>query len=279
MLKHHYTYQHIKQNFYVYLKRSFAIHVAIILIAFISTRQMVLNAIKLKKENLELVQASVRVDMVAMPKFTLAELKNISSGVEEAQDEKSKDQEDKTEAINKDLEIKKAAQIEADKEAAFLEESKKKRSNFLSKLKEIGSKDLSDKNKSREKGMSGENSSKLKNLVLAGNKLSTGVQIYGSGQAKELTQFQAYVATIPDRVRPHWRLPSFLIGKNLRCRVRVWLNLDGSVRKAEVYESSGNQDYDQRAVESVYSAAPYPTLKEEVSKRALNGDILLGFPL
>ncbi len=279
MLKHHNTYQHIRQNFYVYLKRSFFIHTIIIILAFISTRQMVMNALKLKKENLELVQASVRVDMVAMPKYTLAELKNVSAGVEEAKEENSNDKEDASAAVNKALEAKKAAQEENDKEALFEEENKKKRSNFLSKLKEIGSKDLSDKNKSREKGLNGENSSKLKNLVLAGNKLSTGVQIYGSGNSASMTLFGAYVASIPDRVRPHWRLPSFLMGKNLRCRVRVWLNIDGSVRKAEVYESSGNPDYDQRSVEAVHSASPFPSLKDEFKNRALNGDILLGFPL
>ena len=34
-----------------------------------------------------------------------------------------------------------------------------------------------------------------------------------------------------------------------------------------------------RAIEAVKSTSPFPKLSEEYLKRALNGDILLGFPL
>ena len=103
--------------------------------------------------------------------------------------------------------------------------------------------------------------------------------MYGSGNSADLTAFQVYASRLPDLVRPHWRLPSFLMDKNLKCRIRVWLNLNGEVTRTEVYQSSGEAEYDQRAVEAVKSTSPFPKLSEDYVKRALNGDILLGFPL
>ena len=103
--------------------------------------------------------------------------------------------------------------------------------------------------------------------------------MYGDGNQADLTAFQAYAARLPDLVRPHWRLPSFLMDKKLKCRVRVWLALKGEVSRVEVYQSSGEPEYDQRAIDAVKSTSPFPKLSEEFGKRGLNGDILLGFPL
>ncbi|MBC7539202.1 MAG: TonB C-terminal domain-containing protein, partial [Bacteriovorax sp.] len=163
---------------------------------------------------------------------------------------------------------------------AFEEANKLKRQSFLSKLKQIGNKKIkSEGNQKQDIGLYGEKSTNLKNLVMAGNKLNKGTAMYGDGNASDLTAFQVYASRLPDLVRPHWRLPSFLMEKKLKCRIRVWIALNGDVNRAEVYQSSGDSEYDQRAVEAIKASSPFPRLSEDFGKRGLNGDIALGFPL
>lgn len=276
-------FNHPRFNFY--LRRSGYIHIALVACTLISGKIAFDIQQETRDKNLELIQASVRVDMVAMPTQTLNELKNLSSGVEDAQKEEKAPLAEKV--VEKDVEEKVEPKDEpavADKTPdpteAFQEANAKKRKDFLSKLKTIGNKKVeSQGTQKNEKGLYGDKDSALKDLVLSGNKLSKGTAMYGDGGGGDLTAFQAYASRLPDLVRPHWKLPSFLMDKNLKARVRLWLNMSGEVTRAVVYQSSGDTEYDQRAVEAVKAAAPFPALKDEFGKRAQNGDILLGFPL
>lgn len=275
-------FNHPAFNFY--LRRSGYIHIALVACTLISGKVAFDIQRAQQEKNLELIQASVRVDMVAMPTQTLNELKNLSSGVEEAQKEEKTEVVKEAEKVVEKVEPKEEPKVvdkTPDTTEAFQEaQAAKKRKDFLSKLKTIGNKKVeSEGTQKAEKGLYGDKESALKNLVLSGNKLSKGTAMYGDGAAGDLTAFQAYASRLPDLVRPHWKLPSFLMDKNLKCRVRVWLNSNGEVARAVVYQSSGDTEYDQRAVDAVKAAAPFPALKEEFGKRAQNGDILLGFPL
>jgi colicin import membrane protein len=270
-------------GFNFFLRRSTYVHIALVATTLIGGKVAFdINRAE-REKNLELIQASVRVEMVAMPTHTLNELKNLSSGVEEAKKEEKTPELAKPtekEEIKEEPKAEKVAEA-ATNEVAFEEAAQaKKRKEFLSKLKTIGSKKVeSTGTQKAEKGLYGKDDSALKDLVLSGNKLSKGTSMYGDGNAAEMTAFQAYASRLPDLIRPHWRLPDFLMGKNLKARVRVWLNMSGEVTRATIYQSSGDSEFDQRAVDAVKSAAPFPALKDEFGKRALNGDILLGFPL
>ena len=273
-------------KFAFYLRRSGYVHIVLVIVSLLGSKVAFDLQEAERAKNLELIQASVRVDMVAMPTQTLNELKNLSSGVEEAQKEEKTEivKEEQVKEVPPKEEVKEEPKIvdkTPDTSPAFEEaQAAKKRKDFLSKLKTIGNKKVESVGTQKaEKGLYGDKDSALKNLVLSGNKLSKGTAMYGDGAAGDLTAFQAYASRLPDLVRPHWKLPSFLMDKNLKCRVRVWLNPNGEVARAVVYQSSGDLEYDQRAVDAVRAAAPFPELKEEFGKRAQNGDILLGFPL
>lgn len=270
----------IGKRFPFYVRRSTYIHLAFFLLTMVGGKIVISQQQKLRDANIELVQASVRVDMVAMPKYTLSELKNLSSGVEEAKKEEATPAPAEKAVEEKKVEEAKKVEATADTGPTFEEANKQKRQDFLSKLKKIGSKKIdSDGNQKTEKGLYGEKATDLKQLVLAGNKLSRGSAMYGDGNAAELTAFQAYAARLPDLVRPHWRLPSFLMDKKLKARVRVWLATSGDVTRAEIYQSSGDSEYDQRAIEAVKATSPFPRLSDEFGKRGQSGGILLGFPL
>ncbi len=276
----------LNKSFPFYLRRSTYIHVGLFLFSLAGGKMAYESSRLLQEKNLELIEASVRVDMVAMPKHTLNELKNISKGVEEIKKEvvTPEPSNEKNEVPKEDVkaeakpEIKEA--VQKDKSPTFEEEGKLKRQNFLSKLKSLSSKKVVESTVEKmDKGLQGEKSTNLKQLVLAGNKLNKGVQIYGEGNNSNLGAFQAYAAKLPDYVRPHWKLPSFLLDKQLKCRVRVWIGMNGDITRAEIYQSSGEAEYDQRAIDAVKEASPFPKLNEDFGKRGLNGDILLGFPL
>lgn len=275
----------MKEQFPFYLRRSTYIHIALFSLTLIGGKVIIDQQEKLREKNMELVQASVRVDMVAMPKYTLNELKNLSKGVEEAKKEEAtpapevKKEEAKPEPVKEEVKAE-PKEVSKDPTPSFEEANKLKHQNFLSKLKQIGNKKIdSSGNQKADKGLYGEKSTDLKQLVLSGNKLSKGVQMYGDGSSADMTAFQVYASRLPDLVRPHWRLPSFLLEKKLKCRVRVWISSNGEVARAEVYQSSGDSEYDQRAVDAVKSSSPFPRLTEDFAKRGQSGDILLGFPL
>jgi colicin import membrane protein len=275
----------ILPSFPFYLRRSTYIHALLLAFFLVGGKVALEISEKKRNENVELLHASVRVDMVAMPTQTLNELKSLSSGVEEAKPEE-KSEELKAEKVETKIQEnpeEKPAEIAEDKNdptQAFEEAQIKKRQDFLNKLKTLGNKKVeSTGTQKSEKGLYGDKESALKNLVLSGNKVSKGTQMYGEASGGDLTAFQAYATRLPDFVRPHWKLPSFLMNKNLKCRIRVWLNMNGEVTRAVVYQTSGEGDYDQKAIEAIKMAAPFPALKEEYGTRAQNGDILLGFPL
>lgn len=269
------------KKFPFYVRRSTYVHLTLFLLTIVGGKIVIQQQEKIRNANIELIQASVRVDMVAMPKYTLNELKNLSSGVEEAKKEEPiPAKEVEAEKPAEKIAEKSEAKVEADTGPTFEEANKLKRQDFLSKLKEIGSKKIkSDGNQRADKGLYGEKATDLKQLVLAGNRLNKGTAMFGEGTAGDMTAFQAYKSRLPDMIRPHWRLPSFLADKKLKARVRVWLASNGEVTRAEVYQSSGDSEYDQRAVDAVKSASPFPELASEFEKAAKSGNILLGFPL
>ena len=59
---------------------------------------------------------------------------------------------------------------------------------------------------------------------------------------------------------------------------RIYLNSNGKLEKAEIFESSGNQEYDRRAIQAVMTST-FPKPEKEIAQKVVAGDILLGFPL
>lgn len=257
-------------QFPFYLRRSFYIHMALFLLTLIGGKVILSKAAELRNKNIELIQASVQVDMVAMPKYTLEELKRMeTTPAPEAVKEEVK------EVVKEEVKAEVKAEVApVASNNDFLEAQKHQ--NFKSLLKQLSDQKIAKKNSSKS---SNKEVTDLKTLVLAGNKLSKGSQAYGDNQGADLTAFQAYISRLPARVKPFWRLPSFLLDKKLKCRVRVWIAMNGQVTRSEIYQSSGDSEYDQKALDAVNAASPFPALTAEFGKRALNGDILLGFPL
>jgi TonB family protein len=255
--------------FKFYMTKSMFLHLALVVLAVVSTKLMFWNQENIRKTNIKLVEASVRIDMVAMPKFTIKELKSMDLGSEgEVEPEP----------------IIKAKPIDNSKGPEFLKK-KKKKPNFMDMMKNLSKQKVSKQKKRKKKikkgndGISNNDRSDLSKLVLSGNKLSKGMALTGGSNAAAQEGFQLYVSKLPNFVRPRWNLPAYLMGKELRCRIRVYLAPSGKLLKAEIYESSGDADYDQRSLAAVQKSSPFPSLDKAYSNKGIKGEILLGFPL
>ena len=119
----------------------------------------------------------------------------------------------------------------------------------------------------------------LKKLILEGNKVSQGSSITGEELIESQKEFVRYIQALPDKVRPNWKLPTYLIEKNLRCRIRIFIASDGKVVKTEILESSGDEEYDQKALSAIKQSSPLPKPSSNILKEVTSGQVVLGFPL
>jgi len=209
-----------------------------------------------------MIRSSVRVDIVEMPKYTLKELKRM-----------------KPPSVRKEKKIvRKTPKSLNNNPIKFKKQVKKKtRNDFLSMLSSMGQlKKTKIKNK---KNTLDSHRGNIKKLLLAGNKISEGRALYGKESDMDNSIFSSYISILPDHVRPNWKLPSYLADKDFKCRVQVFLKENGELQHLEIFESSGNLEYDKRAIEAVKKSSPFDQIPKEISDRAYKGDIILGFPL
>lgn len=221
------------------------------------------------------IKQAIRVDVVGMPKHTLKELKAMK--VQPAVPTK-------TAAPEPIAPPTKTAPSEND----FLKN--KKKPSFKDLIKGLSNKKLDQpktKPKKTAKGRGNGNGQgkvisdrQLNKLILEGNKISKGSSLTGV----QVTQnnygaFENYIITLPDHVRPYWKLPSYLMNKNLQCRIQVFINASGDLVRSTLVESSGDSEYDNKAMQAVKDAAPFPRPESSIVSQLIQGEVILGFPL
>lgn len=245
---------------------SLVVHTIFFLFAFFGGR---IISETFKNNDIEIIQAAVRVDVVGMPKFTYQELKKMEPppAVKEV--------------IEKNIGEKEAAKTESDdiikKGDLVIQEKSKKKSSFLNILNNYSSKKISNK-EARKGEKSGIGDKNLDALIIEGNRISKGAALIGDYSDEKNSEFSAYVQNIPAVIRPNWKLPSYLMEKNLRCRIKIFLSSGGKLIKLELLESSGISEFDARAERAIRSS-DFPIPPKEVGGRLVSSGIILGFPL
>lgn len=245
---------------------SFGVHAGVFLLAFLGG-EVISRAFK--NNDVEIIRSSVRVDVVGMPKFTIQELKKMEAQpIIEKAPEVAKGAAEETKVDTPDV-IK--------KDDLVIQEQGKKKASFLNILNDYSNKKVTAK--TEKKGTTAATGSKnIDSLIIEGNRLSKGSALVGDYTDEQNSEFSAYVQNLPGIIRPFWKLPSYLLEKDLRCRIRIYLSPAGSVLKLEVQESSGVSEFDARAEQAIRSAS-FPKPSAEVGARLTNSGIILGFPL
>lgn len=274
--------------FYFSILKSLFLHTAIVGLIYLFAMFSISSRSALIAENIQLVESSIRVDMVAMPVHTLQELKAMSeaseSPVESApQQRPSPPAQEETPAQESPAPSSQDFLVEDDSKEPVddIKEEQVDRSddNFMEMLRQAGSTEIPRDQDGPERRIDTRTQQRLQDLVMRGNQLSDGVGLVGGDSSEISSEFYRYLQQLPDLVRAHWRIPSYLAQADLQCRVRIYLSQAGRLIRAEVFEPSGNEEYDRRAIEAIRSAAPFPALEESFAIRGTRGDIILGFPL
>lgn len=247
---------------------SLGVHTGLLLLCF-AGGELINRAFQ--NGDVEVIRSSVRVDVVGMPKFTVQELKKmqaepiIEHRPEVAQGVKEETKTEVEDVIKKD-------------DLVIQEVDKKKKASFLNMLNDYSSKKVTAK--AEKKGTRAATGDKnLDSLIIEGNRLSKGSALVGDYSDEQNSEFSAYVQNIPGIIRPFWKLPSYLMEKDLRCRIKIYLSSTGQLLKLEIQESSGQSEFDARAEKAVRDASPFPKPSAEVGGRLTNSGIILGFPL
>jgi colicin import membrane protein len=261
----------IDQNFNRNFIISLVLHGAFIAIAFLGAQVMM----KMFKNNdIEIIKSAVRVDVIGMPKFTVQELKALEKNETLAEPEVVKGQE--VEASPKEVEVPDII----NKDDLVLEEvgKEKKRGSFMNIVSDYSAKKVDTKvrAKGKNEGLADKN---LESLVIEGNRLSQGSALVGGFSDEGSSEFAAYVQSLPEAIRQFWKLPSYLMDKDLRCRIKIYLSSTGQLVKLEIFESSGQAEFDARAERAVRDATPFPRPADALGKRISSSGIILGFPL
>ncbi len=204
--------------------------------------------------NLEpkILQASVRVNVVAMPTLTPEELKEIK--------------------------------MPATDQPTEMVEKKAKKSNFDDMLKSFSDQDVEsiklEKKKPKQKKQTGQKQidPKLQRLILAGNKLSQGRESYGDQREIDYDELDLYSVEVRDQIHPYWQLPSHLLNEDLQCVVQVFIDAQGNLKGYKIHKSSGKNEFDERALAAIEQAAPFSPPKNEILSALKNGNLLLVFP-
>lgn len=250
-----------KDSFNRFIVYAFALHV-LVLGAGILVKDFSFNAnVDNEAKKLQIVRSAIRVDVVEMPRLTVQELKKTPTT---KMDENAK------------LDNEVAPVIEKG-EAQGPEESVE----LASLLNKLSSKQVDRPVKKAEKKqkISSDLRKELGKIVVAGNKVSKGVSVVDDSPSENLDDLNRYAAQLPSYIRPFWKLPSYLMREELQARVRVYIDRNGSLIKADIYQSSGKSEFDQRAIKAVRSVSGFPRPDESIISRLAAGDVILGFPL
>jgi len=94
----------------------------------------------------------------------------------------------------------------------------------------------------------------------------------------KLGNFHEYLEFLPQHIKKKWKLPTYLLGKDLRCRIRIVIAENGELINYSLIESSGDEEFDRRALQATKESTPFPKPDESIVPLLRQGHIILGFP-
>ena len=243
---------------------------------------MIIKVNFFSKPELDLTQA-IRVDMVGLPdKYTQADIAN----QQEPQQTKPKDlpekefpQEKPEEPIKTTAKEAKKAPSEPksakiDNEAVNLKTAKKKQKDAFEKLKKLSAIEKIRQAVEQEKLEKANKQNQTSARPIKGRVLSKGTSLTGLDKL----QSDSYLVQLDSKIKNHWQLPQWLVGKPLKTKILVKFNSNGTLVSKSVYQSSGNPTYDEYCLRSIEKSSPFPPVPEKFTEVYKEDGVLIGFP-
>ena len=107
-----------------------------------------------------------------------------------------------------------------------------------------------------------------------GNEIAHGNSLTGLSKV----DYDGYLDSLDAQVKKHWALPEWLANANLKAQIVVWIDARGNVVKKSMARSSGNAVYDQKAMDSIDRASPFPPPPPRLATIFAVDGVVLGFP-
>ena len=237
------------------------------------------------KPNL-IIREYVQVDLVGMPKLTKKELEKLPNQINHDAKivKKLKNVSEVNETKAFDNKGNSGDRVSSDDNRELNKKSPRTDlTNFLSSMaqkKIVKRAKSSGKGKKKESGGKyGQKLNRLERLALEGNTLSKGSVAVGNNVGFSSDDYQIYLSSIPSQVRPYWKIPSYLSGKQLKARVKIRIDSVGRIISMDVIESSGVEEFDQRALASIKSVKMFSAPSKSISEFLAIKGVVLGFPL
>lgn len=147
----------------------------------------------------------------------------------------------------------------------------------LEKIKQLAALDKikGDLNQKPPTKNSGKSDTLKKNLpTFKGNQITSGNSFTGiAGIAS-----QEYWDTVKLHLQNHWALPEWLANAKLKASAVVMIDVNGRVRRSEIYQSSGNPAFDEATLAAVEAASPFPVPPDKIKDTITDSWMIFNFP-
>ncbi len=232
-----------------YIKLSFGLHGAILLIIFF-------RAVMIPSDPIDISNA-IRVDMVDLPK-------KMASLPEEAKVPEP--------IVTPKAELEKVEATPPPKPEAPKMPTKKEiakaQDSAINKIKAMSAIDKIKNEVNKEK------TAKAKAEPVRGNHASAGNSLSGL----EKLDFDRYFGDIKEKVNSNLSIPQWLAGADLRAQVLVLIDEQGYIIKRTVLKSSNNEIFDSKVIEALDKSSPLPPPPDRLKGLLATSGITFNFP-
>lgn len=232
---------------------------------------MIVQVVFYPSEALDLSRA-IRVDMIDLPDKIVSQ--QIPDEAKKLPEKKIDEPEPEDKKPEPPPIIKKETALPAQKEkpindAVNINKSKSKQKEALAKLKMAAAME-----KLKSEMTETKKAEERPKPVFKGRILSAGSSLSGLDKL----QSDSYLSQLDSRIKSHWSLPQWLIGKPLRARVHIKFDESGHITFRRISQSSGNQTYDEYCLLAIEKATPLPQVPEKFSAVYKADGVVIGFP-
>ena len=116
----------------------------------------------------------------------------------------------------------------------------------------------------------------LKTFKYKGDKISKGKEAVGKILENPIEE--QYFIAIRNHINLYWNLPQELADENFKAKVYVMVNNEGEVLNWKIVQSSGNEDFDARVMETIQRASPFPKAPTHKLQKNMAAGVVFNFP-
>lgn len=208
-----------------------------------------------------IVQKAIHVDLVGLP--DKMEPEQVAEAVKNSDSTKKPEPPAKSETkekSSKPIEAAKPTVNTSNKK----EDLKAKQKKALDKLKAMDALER----------IESEVQSQKKQKLIKGAAVASGDSLTGLDRI----EYERYFGEVEQHLKKNWALPSWMMDLDVRAQALVQIDEKGYVVLKKLITASGNQDFDDKVMESIDRSSPFPPPPDRLAGVLKNKGIIFNFP-